>query len=110
MLVTIITGNEVLLVTVGLLSLIGVFEFLRVFKLEKQLPGFIAYAATIGLYVLLYLERMDLLVLMTVGFFLLLMSVYVLTYPKYNSEAMSLCCFLTFTSCAWRRTANSWSG
>ena len=94
MLVTIITGNEVLLVTVGLLSLIGVFEFLRVFKLEKQLPGFIAYAATIGLYVLLYLERMDLLVLMTVGFFLMLMSVYVLTYPKYNSEAT----FASFTA------------
>ena len=49
MLVTIITGNEVLLITVGLLSLIGVFEFLRVFKLEKKLPGLFAYAATIGL-------------------------------------------------------------
>ncbi len=94
MLVTIITGNEVLLVTMGLLSLVGVFEFLRVFRLERKLPGYCAYAATIGLYVLLYLERMDLLTLTIVGFFLLLMSVYVLTYPKYNSEAT----FASFTA------------
>ncbi len=94
MLVTIITGNEVLLVTTFLLSLIGVFEFLRVFKLEKKLPGLFAYAATAGLYVLLYLERMDLLVFMIVTFFLLLMSVYVLTYPKFNSEAT----FAAFTA------------
>jgi len=86
MLLTIITGQEVLLITVGLLSLVGVFEFLRVFKLEKKLPGMLAYAATVGLYVLLYLERTDLLPMLFVVSFLFLMTVYVLAYPKFNSE------------------------
>ena len=35
-LATIITGGDVLLATVVVISLIGVFEFLRVFKLQEN--------------------------------------------------------------------------
>ena len=39
-LITIILGNDILLVTVGIVSLIGLYEMNRVFGIENMLPEY----------------------------------------------------------------------
>ena len=52
-LITIILGNDVLLVTVGIVSLIGLYEMNRVFGIEKYATGILSYIAVIIYYAML---------------------------------------------------------
>ena len=55
-LVTIISGNNVLLTTTLILSLIGVFELYRIADVQKKALGIAGYLAVIGYYLLLYFD------------------------------------------------------
>ena len=52
-LVTIILGEDILLVTTGAVSLIGFYELAKVFGMERKLPGMLGYLATTVYYALL---------------------------------------------------------
>ena len=54
-LVTIILGKDVLFATITIISLIGLSEILKVFKVHNRLPGFAAYLVAIGYFALLRL-------------------------------------------------------
>lgn len=47
-LVVIITGGNVLLSVMGIISLIGMFELYRVFQMEKSLAAVVGYLAAIA--------------------------------------------------------------
>ena len=53
-LVVIITGGNVLLSVMGIISLIGMFELYRVFQIEKSAAGIVGYVAAIVFYLNLY--------------------------------------------------------
>ena len=67
-----------------LLSLIGVFELMRVYKLEKSALAILAYLATIVYYTMLFIGKTD-----------LLMPVYVLAFPNFRDKDM-MAAFLSF--------------
>ena len=85
-LVTIIAGNDILLATIGLISLIGFYELIKVFKMEKTVAGVIGYIATIAYYALLRLELQEYLILFFIVYLLLLLGVYVFSFPKYKAD------------------------
>lgn len=77
-------GGYVTGVAVLLLSLGGVFELLRVYKLEKTALGVVTYLVTIGYYSLLFLHCGAYMVQLILGFVLLALAIYVIAYPKYR--------------------------
>lgn len=87
-LLTIITGNDVLLLTIASISLIGLFELLRVFKLQWKPIGIIGYIVTIIYYVIIRFEKTEYLMVLFIGFLICLMGAYVFTFPKYKALDM----------------------
>ncbi len=85
-LVTIILGDDVLLVTIGAISLIGFYELAKVFEMEWKLPGIIGYAAAIAYFVMLRLELSEYLLMFFILYLILLLAAYVLTFPKFRAD------------------------
>ena len=78
-----------------LLSLIGVFELMRVYKLEKSALAILAYLATIVYYTMLFIDKTDLLMPVMISYLLLVLAVYVLAFPKFRDKDM-MAAFLSF--------------
>ncbi len=95
-LVTIILGEDVLLATVVIISLIGLYELLKVFHLQWKLPGFIGYAATIAYYALLRFEYSEYLMVLFIVYLICLMAAYVFTFPKFRADDIMVCFFGLF--------------
>ncbi|MCR5197112.1 MAG: phosphatidate cytidylyltransferase [Pseudobutyrivibrio sp.] len=82
----IITGGDLLLGVMLLLSLIGMYELYRIFKVEKQLPGILGYIACITYYLDLRLDFCQDKMVIVIAFLILLLAVFVFGYPKYHSH------------------------
>ena len=83
-------GGYVTGVAVYLLSLGGILELLRIYKLEKSAMGVIAYAATTAYYGFLMFGLQKYTMPLILGFVLAVLSCYVITYPRFkDSDAMA---------------------
>ena len=82
----ILLGDNVLFGAVLVISLVGMTELYKILKVEKALLGIVGYLAAIGYYILIYFKLDKHLLLLFIGFLLLLMVLYVITYPKYRNE------------------------
>lgn len=92
-------GGAVLWVFALLISLIGLWEFLRVFHLEKSPFGLIAYGAAAGYYVILWAAGSVALLLglpFLLAFLMALMAVYVFTFPRHRTEEVLAAFFGVF--------------
>ena len=91
--VTIVLGGNVLFATIIAISLIGMMELYRAIKLNKTLLGIVGYAACIILdfIILFHIEQYNMLLFIT--FLLLLMMIYVFSFPKYLAEEVSMVFF-----------------
>lgn len=85
-LVLIITGGNVLLVSLGVISLIGMYELYRVFQIEKTLIGAAGYLAAIVFYSNLAFDFLPDTMLFVMAVLVVMMFVYVFSYPKYRTE------------------------
>ena len=95
-LATIISGGWVLAATLLLVSLIGVYELYRVFQVEdgKLSPlALCGYAAVILYYGLLFWQQEAYTMMGLTGFLILVMTVYVLTYPRYQAGQVTAAFF-----------------
>lgn len=106
-LVLIITGGEVLLFALGILSLIGMWELYRVFQLEKTPAAVVGYAAAVVFDADLYWRWIPDTMLFVIGFLIVLLAVYVLAYPKYHASQILAVFFGVFyvavmLSCVWQ--------
>jgi phosphatidate cytidylyltransferase len=81
-------GGYVTGIAVLLLSLGGIFELLRVYKIEKTGLGIIAYLATVGYYVALALKKTEWIIPIMIIFVLLSLAAYVIAFPKYKDHDM----------------------
>lgn len=95
-LVLIITGGNLLLVSTLLISYIGMFELYRIFHIEKELPGMVGYLAATVYYCNLKFGFLPDLMIFVLGLLILLMFVYVFTYPKYKTEQLLAAFFGVF--------------
>ena len=80
------TGGDVLLAVMLVLSLIGMFELYRIFKVEKSLPGILGYLACITYYLDLRFKFCQDVMVIVLAFLILLLAVFVFSYPKFHSH------------------------
>ena len=95
-LITIITGGDVLFGTILLISLIGMTEIYKVLEIEKKELGFVGFAAAIVYFALIRFGLTEWVTALGIGFLILIMAVYVFTYPKFRSEHVTLAFFGLF--------------
>lgn len=91
-----ITGGPVLLAGMGVISLIGMFELYRVFGVEKALPGIVGYVAAVCFYLNLAFDFLMDEMMLFMAFLILLLAVYVFTYPKYKADQIMAAFFGLF--------------
>lgn len=85
---TVFFGNQVLLVSVAAISLIGMFELYRVFGIEKRASGVIGYIAAIFYFIILGFNHPDMVIALMIVFFMAEMAIYVFEFQKITSEQM----------------------
>jgi phosphatidate cytidylyltransferase len=94
-LVVIITGGNLLLGVTALISLIGMFELYRVFQMEKSPVAIVGYVAAVIYYGNLLFQVEDS-VMISILFLIILLAVYVFSYPKYRAEQIMAGFFALF--------------
>lgn len=86
-----VTGAAVLMLSLG-----GVIELLRVYKLHNKSMGIIAYFGTASYYALLFFEKEQYVLPMLIGYVLLVLAVYVIRYPTYTDKDAMACVLSLF--------------
>ena len=94
-LATIISGGYILFGTLLLISLIGMSELYKIYDLHKASLGIAGYVMAI-LYYFCILKQAEQQSILIIAFVLLLMFIYVFSYPKYRSEHVMLAFFGLF--------------
>lgn len=95
-LITIISGGDILFATILAISLIGMTEIYKILEVNKNLLGFVGYAAAVVYFALIRFGMTEWITMLTIAFLIVLMAVYVLAYPKYRSEHIMLAFFGLF--------------
>ena len=91
-LVVLISGGPVLAVTLFLISEIGLFELYRALKIqEKEFSPLAAvgYLGTVVYYGIVFLGYQSYTMAVILGILILVMAVYVFTFPKYQTEQIT---------------------
>lgn len=91
--VALVWGGPFLLVMSALIAIAGTYEFLKVDNMHKTVPGCISYISVIGFYLMLFFEQSRFFEIWVVGTILLLLAVYVFSYPRYHIKNMAICLF-----------------
>ena len=95
-LITIISGGDVLFGTILLISMIGMTEIYKVLEIQKKELGIVGYLVAIGYFALIRFGFTEWITALGIGFLILIMAVYVFTYPKFRSEHVTLAFFGLF--------------
>lgn len=82
----IITGENVLLAGLTIISLIGIFELYRVFHIEKTLAGMVGYIAVLVYFANLLWDFIPDMMIFVLGVLVVFMAVYVFSFPKYKAD------------------------
>lgn len=82
-------GGNVLFAVLGIISLIGLSELYKVVDIHNKLLGMAGYLATVVYYGMLFAGKMEAMTLLTILFLILVMAVYVFTYPRYRTEQVT---------------------
>ena len=93
--ITLYFGGIVTCGLMALVSLVGNMELLRVYGVNKKTPGIVCYLATVLYHIAIYLDRMDIIVPMMVVYLLVMLAVYVLTFPTYSDKQI-MAAFMDF--------------
>ena len=89
----VVCGGKVLLFALEVISLIGMFELYRAFKMETGGPAYIAYLTVIVYYALLFVLPWIDFELIFLAAVLCLMTWYVLVYPRLRIEQITIIFF-----------------
>ena len=84
--VTVGYGNELLFAVVGAVSLIGLKELYQVVGVQNKMLGMTGYLAVLFYYGLLWAGHMEYVTMLAILFLVLLMAVYVFTFPEFKAE------------------------
>lgn len=93
---SLVLGGNVLFGVILCISLIGLMELYRVFEMNKSVLAMIGYVICILYYVLLYMKKEEFIYPGLVFSVLVLMAVYVFSFPKYETNQITLTFFGLF--------------
>lgn len=89
-------GSYPLFWVITVISLIGLYELYRAVKMEKSFPAVIGYISSIVLDILILDNAYEYMVLWMIVTLMVMMACYVIAYPAYNSEQMTMLFFGLF--------------
>lgn len=93
---SILAGGSILLGVTAAISIVGMFELYRVFQFEKTILAGVAYLAAILYYINFALHFVDDEMILILGMLILLMFVYVFSYPRYRAKQVMASFFGVF--------------
>ena len=82
-------GGALLFAVTAAISLVGLFELYRVLDIHKKPLALIGYLTAVSYYGILWFEGQQYITLMIIASLMLLMAVYVFTFPKYKTEEIT---------------------
>lgn len=94
--VAVVCGGSILFFTTGIISLIGLFELYRVMKIERSMLGVVGYLTAVSYYAMLWTDDQRYVTLMAIVALMVLMSLYVFTFPRYKTEEVTVAFFGVF--------------
>ena len=83
---TVGTGGGLLFGFLALISLIGLSELYKVVDVQSKVLGFTGYLAAVVYYGILYTGQMQYVTFLTIVFLVVLMAVYVFSFPVFKAE------------------------
>ncbi len=86
-------GSYPLFWVITIISIIGLFELYRAVKMERTFPAAIGYISSIIIDILILDDAYGLLFMWIILTLMVLMACYVIGYPKYNSEQVTMLLF-----------------
>ncbi len=89
-------GGALLYGVVMAISLIGMYELYRVMNIEKKALGMVGYLTAVSYYGLIWFDGHIYVTLMAIAALMLLMALYVFTFPKYKTEEITIAFFGIF--------------
>lgn len=92
----VVYGGNILFALITVVSFIGLTELYRVLGIHKSSIAYLGYLAGFTYNILIYFDLREYSFMAIVVFFLLLMACYVLSYPKYNSQHITMIFFGVF--------------
>lgn len=95
-LVFIINGGYLLLTVCGIISLIGLFELYRVFKIEKTALAVIGYVAVIVYYLNLAFHFIPDMMMFVMALLIVCMCAFVFGYPRFHANQVIAAFFGVF--------------
>ena len=90
-----VEGSTVLYFGSLAISLIGLYELYRVMKIERSAPGYVGYAAVVAYYWIMG-NREQYVTFLAIISLMILMTIYVVTFPKYGTEQITVAFFGIF--------------
>lgn len=105
-----VLGGYVLFGFMLFVAMVGLMELYRTVGINKSIAGVFGYIAGAGIFALALIEQLSgsdpanpqyakYYVLLSAAFMILLLGAYVLTFPKFNSEQISMAFFGIFYVC-----------
>ncbi len=82
----IVSGGTVLLASTLVISCIGMFELYRIYKVERSPIAFAGYLAAVLFYANLKWNFIPDILMLVLAFLIVLMFLYVFSYPKYKAD------------------------
>ena len=86
-------GGYPLFFVITAISVIGLFELYRAIGMEKTLPAIVGYISSIVIDILILDDAYEYLLMWAILTLLVMMACYVIAYPKYNSDQMTMMLF-----------------
>ncbi len=83
---TVGTGGELLFAFIGAISLVGMTELYKVVGVQGKALGLVGYLAALAYYGLLWRQAEEYMTMLSILFLVLLMAVYVFTFPTFLAE------------------------
>ena len=80
----------------ALISLIGLSELYKVVDVQSKVLGFTGYLAAVVYYGILYTGQMQYVTFLTIVFLVVLMAVYVFSFPVFKAEQVMTVFFGVF--------------
>ncbi len=88
-LIFVISGGRLLLAATAVISLIGLFELYRALKICDKPMGIAGYCAAVAYFGLLWAGNTEYMMLVFIGLLMVCMTIYVVTFPKYQTEEVT---------------------
>lgn len=89
-LIMLLPGGIISAIVLGAISIRGIYEFYRVYKLEKSILAYISYIATTAFYLILYLNKIQYLFPFVLFLLMIFLAVYVFAFPKFKDKDIAV--------------------